>query len=366
MPKTNNYYYNIENDMKAYPEAFCYIIIGGRNCGKTYSTLKSCLIKERDFIFLKRTMEDVDLLCAGSGAIGKKNNNFGVDLSPFKSINRDMGTDVRAHSIKKGIGAFYEHNEEGECEGLPIGHLLALNAVSKYKGFDLASSKREQWLIFDEFIPQPWDRVQRKEGEQLMDLYKTVSRDREHRGLEPLKLICLANATSISNPVMNTLEVTNVIAKMALEGKESLYLDDRGIFIHIVKDNPEFTKVEKDSKIYKAMGDTAWGHMAFDNEFGYNDFSSIGRTSLKGYVPRCAISYKHYNWYIYQKGGKWYMTNSRHDSDIIYNLNKENDQKKFYFEFDLDLRDECIEGNMLFEEYLMYDLIVNYKKYFIL
>lgn len=356
-----SYYYDIEEDIKAYPEAWCILAIGGRNTGKTYSTLKSCVLNNRKFTFLKRTIEDVDLLCAGSGRVGSKDNDYGVDLSPFKSINRDLLCDIRAYTIKKGLGGFWKHLN-GEIDGTPIGYLLSLSAVSKYKGFDLSDC---DWLIFDEFIPQPWDRIQtRREGEQLMDLYKTISRDREHRGLEPLKLLCLANATNISNQVMNILEVTDIVAQMQLEGKEYLYLEHRGILIHMIKDNPDFMNKEKSSKIYSAMGQTSWGRMAFDNEFAYNDFTCIGRQSIKGYKPICCISYKNDSYYIYMKEGQYYMSKSRHDSERIYNLNRENDQKLFYTDYAIDLRLECIEGRMTFETYTMYDLIVNYKKHF--
>lgn len=360
--KNKGYYYDIDNDVSQYPNAWCYIVIGGRNTGKTYSALKSCTLNNRKFTFLKRTGDDVDLLCAGSGRVGTKENEYGVDLSPFKSINRDLLTDIRAYSIRKGLGGFWKHLN-GEIEGSPIGYLLALNYVTKYKGFDLSEC---DWLIFDEFIPQPWDRVNRKEGEQLMDLYKTIARDREHRGKQALKLICLANATSISNPVMNILEITDTIAQMQLQGQEYLYLEHRGILIHIIKDNPEFMMKEKSGALYGAMGNTAWGRMAFDNEFAYNDFSCIGRSTLKGFRPVCAVSYKNDNYYVYMKEGQYYMCNSKHDSDNIYNLNREVEQKSFYYDYCIDLRQECIDGRMLFETYTMYDLIMNYKKYFVI
>ena len=112
------------------------------------------------------------------------------------------------------------------------------------------------------------------------------------------------------------------------------------------------------------MGNTSWGRMAFENQFAYNDFSAIGRTSLKGYKPVCSLSYKNDNFYIYMKDGFYYMCKSRHNSDKIYNLNRENDQKLFFYEYVADLKEECINGKMLFETYTMYDLIVNYRKYF--
>lgn len=362
MATKQKYYYDIEDDLKAYPDAWCYIIIGGRNTGKTYSCLKHTYKNKIKHVFLKRTGEDVDLLTAGSGRIGSKENEFGIDLSPYKSINRDLLCDVRAYSIKKGLGAFYDHLND-EVTGTPIGYLLALNYVTKFKGFDLSEC---DFLIFDEFIPQLWDRINRKEGEQLMDLYKTIARDREHRGKPALKLICLANATSISNPVMNILEITDHVAQMQLTGQEILYFEHRGILIHIIKDNPDFSKKEKESKIYAAMGETNWGRMAFDNEFAYNDFSCIGRTQLKGYKPVCSMSYKNDNYYIYNKDGNYYMTKSAHDKKTeIYNLNRENDQKLFFANYNYELREKCIEGKMIFETFTMYDLIINYKKHFI-
>lgn len=360
--KNKGYYYDVASDMAAFPKCWAYIIVGGRNTGKTYSALKDCYLNKRKFAFIKRTNDDVDLICSGSGKIGSKGNEFDVDFSPFKSINRDIYSNVRAYPVRNGIGAFYDcTGEEGQAEGLPIGYIISLNSVSRVKGFDLAEC---DWLIFDEFIPQPWERVNRKEGEQVMDLYKTISRDREHRGKDPLKLVCLANATSISNPVMNMLEVTDKVAEMQAKGADILYIEERGILIHIIENNAEFDKVEKESQLYAAMGDTNWGQMAFGNTFAYNDFSAIGRTSLKGYTPVCAISYKRDNFYVYQKEGQYYMCRSRHQSENIYNLNRENDQKLFYQERGIDLRLACIEGKMLFETYTMYDIIVNYKKIF--
>lgn len=361
MKKSDDYYYNVAVDVRTHPKFWAFLIVGGRNTGKTYSALKDCYENHRTFVFLKRTMDDVDILCSGSGRVGTKANQYRMDLSPFKAINRDIGSNVKAFSIQTGIGAFYNCNEEGEATGSPIGYLMALNAVSKYKGFDLSDC---DWIIFDEFIPNLWDRTNRKEGEQLMDFYKTVSRDREHRGKDPLKLVCLANATSISNPTFNMLEVTDTVALMEATDTETQLLTERGIFIRILKSNPEFEEKEKSSQLYQAMGETSWGQMAFNNSFAYNDFSAIGKTSLKGYSPVCSISYKREIFYIYRRDGDYYMTRSRHNADETYNLNRENDQKLFYNERCIDLRLASIEGHMIFETYTMYDIIMNYKKFF--
>ena len=47
-----------------------------------------------------------------------------------------------------------------------------------------------------------------------------------------------------------------------------------------------------------------------------------------------------------------------------YNLKIENDQKAFFIDWVLDLQDASIENRLLFEQYTMYDLIMNYKQFF--
>ena len=355
------YYYNIEDDITDIKDhgllmlIWCMIIIGGRNTGKTYSCLKSCYENKRKFVFVKRTIEDVELLC------DPKNSDLDFDVSPFKSINRDLGCNVRAYRVKHGIGGFYICDEENEPQGDPIGYVISLSGVSKVKGFDLSDC---DWLIFDEFIPQPWDRINRREGEQLMDLYKTVSRDREHRGLPPLLLICLANATKISNPVCNVLEITDKLVFMQNLGQSKAIMVDRGIYIHQISDNYAFLEREKQSLIYKAMGNTDWGKMALNNDFAYDDFTAVKKNNLKGYSPVLAVKHKSKTYYLYNKEGYFYMTFAKAKVSKVYDLKIENHQKSFYIDYVLDLQEASVEDRLSFETYTMYDLIMNYRSFF--
>lgn len=361
-------YYDIRNDIQSYPDAWCYIIIGGRGRGKTYSTLKSCLEDQTDFIFIKRAMEDVDLMCAGTGSIKKSVDDLGVDLSPFKAINRDTGSNIQAFSIKTGIAGFWQTvtGEDGKLipQGKPIGMIFALNGVTKYKGFELASSAQDQWIIFDEFIPNLYDRVNRREGIQLLDFYKTVARDRVQRGLNEIKLICLANATSIANPVFDTLEIMDQVADLQTAGTRSAYDPERGIFIHLLENDSDFMAAEEKTGLYKAMGQTAWGRMSYGNTFAYNDFSNVSNKALKGFRCLCGYHYKDSDTYIYYDQGIYYVTNSRGQTDQFYDLNRENDQKAFFYDYVVDIRQACIYNGVRFKKYSYYDLLVNYKKIF--
>ena len=353
-------YYEIERDLRDYPDAWCYVVIGGRNTGKTYGVLKHYLKNKERIVFTKRTMQDVDTLCAGN-TLNSKPKRAEADLSPYKSLNRDMGTNVKAYKIEPGLGGFYHETEEGAA-GLPVAYLAALSAVQKIKGFDMSDAEA---LVFDEFIPQPWERINRKEGEQLMDLYKTISRDRVLRGRGELKLICLANAVNVWNPTCEILEITDVIADMQASKREVVYLEERGIFIRMLVTSRDMMDAEKGTGIYKAMKNTPWGKMAFSNEFGYNDFSSVRRVALKGYRPVIEIIYKMRSWYLWQSEEKFYLCESRGNVQQSFDLEKETDQKNFYYEWVIDLQNASMEGRLLYSKYTMYDIITNYKRRFI-
>ncbi len=359
-----NYYYDVKKDLEAYPDAWCYVIVGGRNTGKTYSALRYCVENGIRCVYVKRTIKDVEMISAGH-RIGSRQDEDApdIDLSPFKALNRDFGWNIKAYGVPKvdGVAGFWACGPDNEPKGAPISYIAALNAVSAIKGFDLSDC---DIMLFDEFIPQPWERVSRSEGVQIMELYKTIARDREHRGKPPLKLIALANAVNISNPLMNILEVTDTFANMQAGKESSCYIKDRGIFLHQIKDNKDFQETEKATVLYKAMGLTNWGQMAFENNFAYNDFSNVEKKNLKQYRPTLAIKYKRAIWYMYRKDGKIYFCKNKQKCNRLYDLNKDNDIKRFYWDVIVDLMDDLIEDRVRFETYTMYDVIVNYKQIF--
>ena len=354
MKKIN--YYSVLDDLLDYPDAWCYVAISKRGPGKTYGCLKGALDQKKRIVYMKRTMDDVDLICS---------QGSDTDCSPYKPINRDTGHNIKPSLIRSGIGAFYETDPEDKPLGPPVAYTMALSAVRKYKGFDLSDA---DWIVFDEFVPQVGEsRINRKEGDQLLDFYMTVSRDREQRGRDPLKLIMFANTVNVSSPVTNVLEITDDLAGMANKGIEYNYLPDRGILLHWLPPDKYVQADPEKNSIYKAMQNTAWGRMAFSGDFAYNDFTAVKTMSLKGCKPMIHLHYKTHDYYIYlrQSDGLYYMCRSRSDRCLFsYDLNRENGQKLFYLEHQIDLRNETINDKMIFEQYSMYDLIINYKQFF--
>ena len=358
-----SYYYNIQNDFKKYPDCWCYMIVGGRNTGKTYSTLKDAKENKKGFIFIKRTNLDVNNLCAGGHVHNQKlDMDFEYDLSPFADLNSDMGWNIKANKIYDGLGGFWNYSIDNELiETKPLGYIFSLNRVAKFKGFGGLRNCSE--MIFDEFIASPWERVSREEGNQVLELYKTISRDREHRGQPPLKLICLANANDISNPLFNTLQITDDVSNMVKAGHE--YLCTRGILIHLVKDSPEFYEVESKTQIYEAMHDTVWGRMAFDNEFSRNDFSLVtNKINLKNAVPVCKILIDNDIWFLWERDNAYLCCSSRHHSKEEYDLNLEGDRKRFFYNIVGYVADSVNDGTARFQTYRMYDVLYHFKDCF--
>ncbi len=343
-------YYDIAEDFKHYPDCWCYAVIGGRTTGKTYSSLKYCYKNKIKFVFVKRTIEDVKLLCNRG-----KLSEYAFDASPFKPINRDLGCQVESRLISdKGIGGFWRFADDVQTGDI-VGYILALNAVQKFKGFDLSDC---DVIIFDEYIPQPWERINSKEGEQLLDLYVTVARDREKRGKNPLKLVLLANAVRLYNPVNETLEITDLIADMQANGQE--FIEDRGILIHNM---PDKYIDYSDTPIYKAMGKTAWGRMAYDNTFAYDDTSNVTSRSIKGYHPIAEVIYKNDDhWFIYSKEGNYIINTSRAENVPVYDLSKDNDLKRFNIDVRLNILDALIDNRVSFQKYSMYYVVNNFTK----
>ena len=357
------YYYDVRDDFAKYPNCWCYLMVGGRNTGKTYSALRDAKENKKGFIFIKRTNLDVNNLCAGGHVHNKKlDTDFDFDLSPFADLNSDFGWNVKANKIFDGLGGFWDYTKEDELiSGTPIGYIFSLNRVAKFKGFGGLRECTE--MIFDEFIASPWERISREEGNQVLELYKTVSRDREHRGKPALKLICLANANDISNPLFNTLQITDDVAHMIDEGCE--YWCERGIMVHLIEDSEEFYEKEASTQIYEAMHDTVWGRMAFDNEFSRNDFSCIKKKqNIKRAIPDCTIKFDNELWFMWYKDGTYYVNTSKHNSKEFYDLSREGDRRKFYFNKVGYIQDAVASGEAEFKTYRMFDVIYHFRENF--
>lgn len=349
-------YYHIGKDVEDYPDAVIYLVWSRRGPGKTYGALRYPYHKFKT-LYLKRTNKDVKTICEYSGDID-------FDPSPWAPLNRDFGINVKPRLLKDGFGAFYDADQEGSPVGGVVNYVASLNAIKQVKGMDLSEA---DWIIFDEFIPQAGEVVKKAEGEMLLDLFETVNRDRRKRGRPGLKLILFANAEEISTHITNALEVVDTMAEMQASGQNILYDATRGIlFHHITEKDFPLQNIELHD-MYRVMKGTAWAEKSFGGNFSGNDFSCVREKPLKHMRCLYHIKYRrNNNAYIYlsNKDGSYYMTGRKGNFIQSYDLDRENQQKKFYFDHVLQLKDACINDRFLFEKYSYYDLIMNYSKIF--
>ncbi len=354
----NDGYYHFRKDVEEYPQAGMYVVWSRRGPGKTYSLLRYVTDEQIFFIYIKRTNDDVQLLCTGSD-----NPDLKADLDPFVPLNRDFGWNIKPKLIKQGIAAFYETNEEGRPVGAPLGMCISLSRVKSAKGFDLSKAGI---ICFDEFIPQSTEIVRRREGEAFADFVMTALRDKVKRG-QRLQLVLFANAEEISTPITNAFELVDDMAELAFRKESHYYNKERRILIHhITQKEIPLTKEELESDMFVMMKGTSWAQKAFFGDFANNDFSNVKKLSVKNMVCVHKIIYKNKEYYIYRRpaDNMYYMTFSKGPYQYEWDLNKENHQKLFWIEHAQELKVCCIEDSMKFEKYSMYDLIINYKKFF--
>lgn len=361
MKNTKKHYYDIRDDIKKFPLAWLYCVWSKRGPGKTYSALRMCVEEKVPFIYVKRTNKDIDFICSSSRFKTKTKK----DPSPFAPLNRDFKWNIKPVKIMEGFAGFYECDDENNpLSDEPIGYALSLNKVIDVKGFELSFC---EYLIFDEFIPLKGQVVKKAEGEMLLSLYMTVSRDRQARGRGPLKMILFANAEQLVTPITSTIEIVDDIALVDYMNERYMYIEERGILLHhITKEECPLLEEEKEG-IYKGMQGTAW----FDNAFGGN-FSTVDYTNVKrdkrltGYNCIIAVKYKRKWIYIYysKNNSDLYASSKPATAKNIYDLERDNDQVLFFENERPFLFDMCINDRFKFEKYTYYDLVINYKDYF--
>lgn len=347
-------YYHVLSDLIHYPDAWIYFVWSKRGPGKTYSALWMCYYNDIKFIYMKRTDRDVNLILSD-------HSELDFDPTPYKDLKRDKGLRIVGVKIDDGMGAFYEADAEGAPRKL-LCYVLSFNKVQAYKGFSFSEC---EFIIFDEVIPQKGERVKRSEGENLLDLYMTVSRDRQKRGRKPLKMLLFCNAEEITTPVTKELEIIDDIADLNASGESHRYTNRKMLLHHITDKEVPITEAETEG-IYEGMKGTAWFDKAYGGYFSGNDFTNVTKRSIRRSKPLIQLSYRRHDYYIYfnEEKSRYYMCSQPARCSFYYNLDRENEQKKFYVDFAIDLREACIEEQFKFERYSMYDLIINYRKNF--
>ena len=263
------------------PFVFCY---GGRGTGKTYGALQDCIKSQRQFMFMRRTAAQVDIL--------KRD-----DMQPFKVLNEDHDWSIRPYPVNQYISGFYdsETNEKGRFipSGSRHGLMAALSTFANLRGFD---GHDIEIMILDEFIPEENERPIKGEASALFNAYETINRNRELKGKPPLKLLCLANSNRIDNPIFMELGLVTVAQKIRKDGKEYYYNDKkRMLLVDLFKS--KISEKKSETALYQLTKGTEFYDMAIKNRFTDEQPSRLGTRNIKEYKPLVSVGeitiYKH-------------------------------------------------------------------------
>lgn len=323
------------------------IFIGGRGSGKSYSALKGCLSFGQMFIYMRRTAQELDLML---------DSDRGEGANPFKPLNRDLGRDVGLSRIVKNLAGVYNREmieDELQPVGAPIGYGVALSTISSIRSLDFSNV---EICIYDEFIPEKHVRRIKNEGGALLNAYETMNRNREIDGKPPMLMYLLANSNDIYHDIFIELGIVADIERMVRRGKSDLYFDERGLAVHLLSNNEEFTDAKSKTALYKLTAGSTFAEMALENKFAYEDFSLIGRQSLTGYRPVSAIGKA----FIYMKKGDSfiYVSYARARCPIL-NIDNESDRMSFYSSYGRKIKQYYINGRICFESYELKRIILD-------
>jgi hypothetical protein len=338
----SNGYVNIPEVLKH--EAIFIFIYGGRGTGKTYGALKEMIEGKHHFIYMRRLAAQTDIV--------KKES-----MQPYKTLNDDMGWSIQPFPINKYISAFYESdiNEDGKV--IPVGDqhglLTSLSTFSNLRGVDGSDIDT---IILDEFIPELNERPIKGEADALFNAYETINRNRELKGQDPVKLLCLANSNRIDNPLFMELKLVRKAEKIRQEGKEYLY-DSKRKMLLIDLYKSQISEAKSDTALYQLTKGTEFYEMAIRNSFINEERGRIETRPIKEYRP--VVSIGEITIYKHKSRREYYVTTFRSGSPDSYTTgekDRERFRKKYLFLWQCYMRREVV-----FEEYMSEIL---FDKYF--
>lgn len=265
------------------------VLIGARQVGKTYGTLKYHLDNGIPFILMRRTTEELNFIA---------NNN---ELDPFMKFLPEYHTRIYG---KKKTYTIVDYDDEGIIPGTEHGIVMSLPMVSHVRGFD---GSRFESVVLDEAVPEKGVIVRQTEGDSLLNAYTTIAGNRELKGKPPLILWLLSNTNNINSPILDALDLTDEIIRMKNKGREYVEFDGVSIFqgrSEIITGRRRETVLAR-----RVKSDGAFSKMAYNNEWAYDESPIIKTRNIRGMVPLCSYAGFMYLW---EDGSSIYVCGARH------------------------------------------------------
>lgn len=277
--------------------AWCIAVIGPRQVGKTYGVIKYLLDNDIYHMYMRRTIDEMDLISQDP------------DYNPYLPME---GEGYHTDIVKMGKGwvvGDYDPDDEEHKIIKRRGTGLPLSRIAKIRGF---SGSRYRAIVLDEFIPEGIVVVRKSEGEAFKNALVTIEGNRFLKGEQPVKVFLLANANDLFSPIMISMNLVGIVEGMIRRG-EKTRITKTGVAVVLPDSREVIGKRLKDPMMKHLNDGSAFGKMAFENEFAYNKTRFVRPTNLKGYKPVVKAG----RVYLWSKGDNYYATmRSSHNGPV--------------------------------------------------
>lgn len=320
------------------------LLFGGRGTGKTFSILLhriEAALKDptiHKFIWLRDSETIVKKLAAKG-------------LTPaIEAEHPEIGQNK---IIKQQDIYTFVHNHKMEDEAV-IGYLMALSTFHNARGIDFSDV---DCIIFDEFMPEEGTIIRRDQGSLWLNMYESINRNRELKGLPPVKVIFLSNTNGLYSEILEDFGLSTFVEEMTLKGYKSFLNDD--IWIEFLE-NKEFEEAKSQTLLYRLSKNQKFNDMALNNKFNDNMALIVPKMNLKGSKGLFTLD-KRYT-LIQLSNGAYYYKLACWKNLIDYDMDNDQEAMLYKYMFADKLRYEYIAGNMFFDSIYTQRRILSYAR----
>lgn len=278
------------------------IIVSMRGGGKTYGALSWMLDNNKRFMYFRRTVKAAKIAISGQ-------------YNVFKKINTDRGIDIQ--------GKYHSLLDSGEFtqDGEIIGYISSLSTFAALRSIDGSDI---DFLIFDEFIPQPEERNLYNAFTAWSNADETINRNRESDGVPSVRRLLMANSDTIYGDIVAGYNIADALLWMQESGVEVIEFSPDIMLLRPRCD--VLAERKKNTSLYRVTAGSEFSAVALENKFKIEDRERIKRQPIREYKPVCRIRgitiYKH------KAGSIFYITRMKAGKPKEYD-STDTDYKRF-------------------------------------
>lgn len=276
--------------------------------------------------------------------------------NPFKRINYDFHTNIKADLLKKdGYAVFYDFDrrtEDEDEEMQPLGYGVALSTFAGLRGVDFSDVNT---IIFDEFIPERHVRKIKGEGKVFLNMYETVNRNRELQGEPPVKVLLLANSITMASEILLEMGAVPTMANMIMNNRHRATIKERGLYIELIEQK-ELATLKSNTALYKLTKGNDFSKEAIMNSFTNDNLNLAKKVKINEY--KAIFTFCDYTFYQHKSRNEFYLAKRTDTCQIQYSgADVDRLSKNFLFMY----RNLVLSRRLFFDDYstkLVFDTIL--------